>query len=63
LFKRDKDYQNTQWLDVENEHFIVWMQMESFPDFSKMYGRIQQVLNPGNYTFKISAGKLNYYPS
>ena len=35
------------------EHFIVWMQMESFDNFKKLWGRISEDLNPGNYTVRV----------
>jgi hypothetical protein len=47
----------TQWLDVENEHFMVWMRPAGLPDFRKLWGRINQKLNPGVYRLII---KNNY---
>jgi len=35
------------------EHFIVWMQIESFQNFRKLWGRIEEDIEPGNYTFLI----------
>lgn len=49
FFKRRKDYQNTQWIDVENEHFINWMNIETFSTFRKLWGKIYEDLEPGNY--------------
>jgi hypothetical protein len=46
---------NTQWIDDEDEHFIVWMQMESFSDFQKLYGRIESDLSPGTLTVSIKS--------
>jgi hypothetical protein len=48
-YKRAYNYSTTQWVDVENEHFMVWMQMETFTDFRKLWGRIEKPLEPGNY--------------
>ena len=31
-----------QWLDLEDEHFMVWMRPAPFANFSKLYGRINQ---------------------
>ena len=45
---------------MENEHFIVWMQMETFPNFRKLWGRINQTLDPGNYTIYINNSIRNY---
>jgi hypothetical protein len=55
MFKRDEDYLKTQWIDVEDEHFIVWMQMESFSDFQKLYGKIETDLSPGTLTVSIKS--------
>jgi hypothetical protein len=35
------------------EHFIVWMQMESFQNFRKLWGKIPQELRADNYTLKV----------
>lgn len=42
-----------QWLDMTNEHFIVWMRPSNLPEFRKLYGRIEQDLDPGTYTLII----------
>lgn len=55
LFIRNTNYTETQWIDVQNEHFIVWMQMESFPDFRKLWGRINSPLVPGTYKFIVNS--------
>ena len=49
FYKRRKNYQVTQWIDVENEHFINWMSTETFSTFRKLWGRINIDLEPGNY--------------
>lgn len=42
------------WLDVTNEHVMVWFQMESFPTFIKLWGHIWTTLSAGtNYTITI----------
>ena len=48
------NYTTTQWIDVEDEHFIVWMAMETFNTFRKLWARIETDLSPGNYTFLIN---------
>jgi len=57
MFKREDNYTQTQWTDVENEHFMVWMQMESFPEFIKLYGRVEKEIHPGNYFFEVKSCK------
>ncbi len=62
---RSEDYKTSQWIDVENEHFMVWMNTETYSDFSKKWGRIDQDLQKGMYVlyvdniWGISAGKTN----
>ena len=53
FFKRRKDYKTKQWIDVENEHFINWMNIETFHNFKKIWGRIDIDLKPGNYNLYI----------
>ena len=57
FYKRRKDYKNKQWIDVENEHFINWMNIETFHNFKKIWGKIDIDLKPGNYNLYI---KNNY---
>ncbi len=45
------------WLDVTDEHFMVWMRPAGLPTFRKLWGRINQDLAPGAYTVKV---KRNY---
>jgi len=52
-FKRQQDYLYSQWIDVENEHFMVWMNMETLQDFSKYWGRIEVDLPKGDYQVHI----------
>lgn len=55
-FKNPKgDWLKTQWMDLENEHFIVWMRTAGLPDFRKLWGRIDRDLEPGTYTVGISS--------
>ena len=44
-WKKDKElFKNPnpskQWLDIEDEHFIVWMRPSGLPNFRKLWGRI-----------------------
>jgi len=57
MFKRNDNYTSSQWIDVQNEHFINWMQTESFPNFIKLYGRINKNLEPGTYYFNVINSK------
>ncbi|EGR27197.1 ligand-effect modulator 3 LEM3 family protein, putative [Ichthyophthirius multifiliis] len=57
-FKRNKDYQNIQWLDVEDERFMVWMRTAALPNFRKLWGIIEKGLEKGFYTLNIE----NNYP-
>jgi len=42
---------------INLEHFIVWMRTAGLPSFRKLYGVINQDLNPGTYSLSI---KNNY---
>ena len=42
-----------QWIDMTNEHFIVWMRPAALPNFRKLWGRIKQDLHEGNYTLTV----------
>lgn len=46
----DKDI---QWLDHEEQRLMVWYQMESFPNFIKLYGKIEGTLEKGEYTITV----------
>ena len=54
FFKRRVGYQNKQWIDVENEHFINWINIETFHNFKKLWGKIDFDLKPGNYNLIIN---------
>ena len=57
-FKRAENYQKIQWIDVEDERFIVWMRPAGLPTFRKLWGKINQKLSKGEYKLVIS----NNYP-
>ena len=42
-----------QWINMEDEHFIVWMRPAALPNFRKLWGRIKEDLKPGNYTLYV----------
>ena len=39
---------------MTDEHFIVWMRTAGLPSFRKLYGVINQDLNPGTYSLAIA---------
>ena len=48
-----KKYKNSfnmkaQWLDLRDEHFMVWMRPAPFSNFSKLYGRINKDIENGS---------------
>ena len=54
-WKSDKEiiYKNTadkskQWIDMKNEHFIIWMRPSLTPDFRKKWGIITENLTKGD---------------
>ena len=57
------DLKHKQWIDMEDEHFIVWMRPSGLPNFRKLWGRIKKgknngdQLKAGTYTIKID----NYF--
>lgn len=52
-FKQSPEANKTQWIDVTNEHFIVWMQSETFTTFQKIWGRIDKDLPAGEYMIHV----------
>ena len=53
MFKKIKNSTSIQWMDVTNEHFIIWMQMEPMEIFRKLWGRIEIDLPPDKYTITL----------
>lgn len=53
-FKAPPNAETIQWTDSTNEHFIVWMRTAATPDFRKLWGKINQDLEPGNYRVLIT---------
>lgn len=39
---------SSQWLDIEDEHFMVWMRIAPFSNFTKFYGRIEEDIDKGS---------------
>jgi hypothetical protein len=48
MFKRNKK-NNIQWIDTENEHFMVWMRTSGLLGFRKLWGKINTNLPAGTY--------------
>jgi len=48
-----RDWNQIQWTDMTNEHFIVWMRTAGLPNFRKLYGKITQDIEPGKYNVEI----------
>lgn len=44
---------NSTWLNLKDEHVMVWYQMESFQDFNKLWGHISDTLFAGQ-TYRIA---------
>ena len=43
-YKNLKDeYKDKQWINMEDEHFIVWMRPAGLPNFRKLWGRIDKM--------------------
>lgn len=42
-------YKDIQWHDMQDPHFINWMRTAGLPNFSKLYGVINEELVPGSY--------------
>jgi len=54
-FKNSEDYLTKQWHDTEDEHLMVWYQTDAFPNFIKLWGKLDSDLEAGvNYTVTIS---------
>jgi hypothetical protein len=49
-FIHQDDWKQKQWVDVEDEHFMVWMNIAALPSFRKLWGHIEDDLDSGKYT-------------
>lgn len=56
-YKNQEDM-SKQWIDMENEHFIVWMRPAGLKNFRKLWGRIRTNLKKGQ---KITLDIVNNY--
>jgi hypothetical protein len=57
--KDEKYWEKIQWIDVENEHFIVWMRPSGLQNFRKLWGRIRSNITAGT---KLTLEISNNYP-
>ena len=57
-YKNAPNSDQIQWLNVEDERFIVWMRPAALPDFRKLWGKIDKDLSKGDYELTID----NRYP-
>jgi hypothetical protein len=53
-FAKPPNASSIQWVDVTNEHFIVWMRTAATPNFRKLWGRIDTGLPAGNYVLTVN---------
>lgn len=53
-FKNHGNSEEIQWLDYSKERMMVWYQMESFPQFIKLYGKVSGKMEKGNYTVTVT---------
>ncbi|KAL4482553.1 hypothetical protein ABPG72_005796 [Tetrahymena utriculariae] len=53
-FKMDQKNKDRYWIDVENEHFIVWMRTSGLPNFRKLWGIVKQKLPQGKYYIMVN---------
>ncbi len=50
-YRRAPNSSQVQWIDPEDEHFIVWMRTAGLPNFKKLYGKIFTPMKAGKYSF------------
>lgn len=43
-----------QWINMEDQHFIVWMRTAGLPNFRKLWGKIENGMEKGTYTLTIT---------
>lgn len=53
-YKNSKNYKETQFIDVEDQHFKVWMRVAATSDFRKLYGKISEDLYDKDYSVLIN---------
>lgn len=53
-YKNAVNANRTQWTNIEDERFMVWMRPAGLSDFRKLWGKIRVDLEPGIYTLSIT---------
>lgn len=51
---KGKTWKDLQWIDMTDQHFMVWMRTASLPNFRKLYGSLADGLKAGKYTLKVA---------
>ena len=60
LFERNEHYKDTQWWDVDDEHFVVWMRTAVTRGFRKLWGRVVNTVDKdGNDNGALAPGKYS----
>jgi len=54
-FKQADKWDDNQWMNVTDEHFIVWMRLSGLPNFRKLWGVINTDLKIGVYDLYINS--------
>jgi len=54
-YERTDDWKDKQWTDVEDEHYIVWMETSGMPSSKKLWARIDSDLPEGKYTLRVKS--------
>ncbi|KRX03547.1 hypothetical protein PPERSA_12677 [Pseudocohnilembus persalinus] len=56
-YANSENSESEQWMDYDNERFMVWMRTAALPKFRKIWGKINEDIPAGTYTIDI----LNVY--
>lgn len=48
-FKKAADSESTQWINPEDEHYMIWMKNSGLISKYKLWGRIEEPLPAGKY--------------
>jgi len=51
--KKGEEWKDVQWINMKDEHFIVWMRYAGLPTFRKLWGRVDEDILPGTYQITI----------
>lgn len=55
---KNENWKSLQWLDVEDERFMVWMRPAGLNSFRKIWGKVNRSLEEGEYILLVT----NNYP-